>query len=190
MKELSKVAKKDAIVASNTSSLSITEIAEQYKDPSQIIGVHFFNPVQLMQLVEVIRTRHVSEQVFSTSLEFVKQIGKTPISCGDTPGFVVNRLLIPFLTQSLLLLERGDATKEDIDTAMRLGSGHPMGPIQLADYVGLDTTLSIIEGWKQKYPNEPAFVVPEILREKVTQGKLGRKTGEGFYIWKGDKIST
>jgi 3-hydroxyacyl-CoA dehydrogenase len=141
-----------------------------------------------MGLVEVVRTDKTDPEVFQAAVDFVKQTGKTPVSCKDTPGFVVNRLLVPFLGQALLLLERGDASKEDIDAAMRLGAGHPMGPITLADYVGLDTTLFILEGWKKDFPNEPAFVIPEVLRHKVKDGKLGRKTGEGFYKWQGDKV--
>ena len=105
----------------------------------------------------------------------------------DLSGFVVNRLLVPYMVQALLMLDRGDASKEDIDTAMQFGCGHPMGPITLTDYVGLDTTLFILEGWVSRYPDEPAFAIPNILKEKVAAGKLGRKTGEGFYTWDGDK---
>jgi len=188
-KELSSIVKPGAILASNTSSLSITAIANASSNPSQLVGLHFFNPVQIMNLVEVVRTDKTNEKVFQTTLDFVKSIGKTPVSCKDTPGFIVNRLLVPYLAQALLMLDRNDASKEDIDTAMRLGAGYPMGPIHLLDYVGLDTTLFILEGWVKDYPNEPAFKVPEILRKKVAQGKLGRKTGEGFYKWQGDKIA-
>lgn len=105
----------------------------------------------------------------------------------DTPGFIVNRLLVPNIAQALLMLERGDATQDDIDLSMQLGAGHPMGPITLADYVGLDTCLSILDGWVQNFPNEKAFIVPDILREKVKQGHLGRKSGQGFYKWDGYK---
>jgi 3-hydroxyacyl-CoA dehydrogenase len=169
-----------------------------------------------MGLVEVVSTADTDPAVFQSAMQFVKTIGKHPVACRDTPvshcllslcslslspppivyipnahlsqGFVVNRLLVPYLVQSLLLLERGDASKEDIDMAMKLGAGHPMGPIQLADYVGLDTCLHILQGWKHDYPNEPAFVVPQSLVEKVKQGKFGRKSGEGFYKWQGDKV--
>lgn len=186
--ELAQITKPSTILATNTSSLSVGKIAEATGRPDRTIGLHYFNPVQLMGLVEVVRIPTTSDAVFQEALNFVKKTGKTPVSCKDTPGFVVNRLLIPYLSQALLLLERGDASKEDIDAAMRLGAGHPMGPLTLADYVGLDTTLFVLEGWKKDYPNEPAFVIPEILREKVKQGKLGRKTGEGFYKWEGDKV--
>jgi len=185
---LSQIIKPGAILASNTSSLPITQIAEAFNRPSYLVGIHFFNPVQIMKLVEVVRTSHTSPEVFTATFEFVKQIGKSPVSCQDTPGFIVNRLLVPFLSQALLMLQRGDASKEDIDTAMKFGAGHPMGPITLADYVGLDTTLFILDGWAKTHPNEPAFVVPKILREKVDRGELGRKTGQGFYKWEGDKV--
>ena len=109
------------------------------------------------------------------------------MSCRDTPGFVVNRLLVPYMSQALEMLDRGDASKEDIDAAMQFGCGHPMGPITLTDYVGLDTTLSILEGWCERYPKEPAFKVPASLRTLVEAGKFGRKSGEGYYQWDGDK---
>jgi 3-hydroxyacyl-CoA dehydrogenase len=134
-----------------------------------------------------VRTGATDEDVFATARSFGEAVGKSPVSCQDTPGFVVNRLLVPYMVQSLLMLDRGDASKEDIDTAMQMGCGYPMGPITLTDYVGLDTTLSILEGWVERYPDEPAFVIPAILKTKVGEGKLGRKTGEGFYTWDGDK---
>lgn len=136
-----------------------------------------------MKLVEVIQTPSTDPDVFSTAKDFITALGRTPVQCKDTPGFIVNRLLVPYLSQAIALLERGDASKEDIDTAMKLGAGYPMGPIQLADFVGLDTVLAIIEGWQQRYPDNPDFVVPEELRRLVKEGKLGRKTGEGFYNW-------
>jgi len=185
--ELGKICKKDAIFASNTSSFPIAKMAAASGRPKQFVGLHFFNPVQLMKLVEVVRTNETSDDVFASARAFGESCGKTPVACKDTPGFVVNRLLVPYLVQSLLLLERGDASANDIDTAMKLGCGHPMGPIELSDYVGLDTTLSILEGWVAAYPKEPAFVIPAILKKKVAEKKLGRKTGEGFYKWEGDK---
>jgi 3-hydroxyacyl-CoA dehydrogenase len=185
--ELGKICKKDAIFASNTSSFPIAKMAAASGRPKQFVGLHFFNPVQLMKLVEVVRTHETSEDVFAAARAFGEACGKTPVACKDTPGFVVNRLLVPYLVQSLLLLERGDASANDIDTAMKLGCGHPMGPIELSDYVGLDTTLSILEGWVSAYPKEPAFTIPAILKKKVAEKKLGRKTGEGFYKWEGDK---
>jgi 3-hydroxyacyl-CoA dehydrogenase len=185
--ELGKLCKPDTILASNTSSFPIGEMAEASGRPRRFVGLHFFNPVQLMKLVEVVRTAKTDEDVFAAARAFGEAVGKTPVACKDTPGFVVNRLLVPYMTQALQMLERGDASKEDIDAAMQHGCGHPMGPITLTDYVGLDTTLSILEGWVARYPEEPAFAIPGILREKVAQKKLGRKSGEGFYKWQGDK---
>lgn len=186
-RELHRICGKHAVFASNTSSFPIGAMAQSSGRPGRTIGLHFFNPVQLMALVEVVRLAETEPTVVDAALTFARACGKEPVVCADTPGFVVNRLLVPFLVQALLLHERGVASKEDIDTAMRLGCGHPMGPITLADYVGLDTTLAILEGWCQAHPGEPAFVVPKSLRDKVVQGKFGRKSGEGFYRWDGDK---
>ncbi len=185
--ELGKLCKPETILASNTSSFPISEMGRASGRPERMVGLHFFNPVQLMRLVEVVRSDATSDEVFAEARAFGEAVGKTPVSCKDTPGFVVNRLLVPYMSQALLMLDRGDASKEDIDVAMQMGCGYPMGPITLTDYVGLDTTLSIIEGWVERYPDEPAFQIPEILRRKVAEGKLGRKTGEGFYRWEGDK---
>ncbi len=185
--ELGKICKPETILASNTSSFPVAEMGQASGRPKRMVGLHFFNPVQLMRLVEVVRTKDTDEEVFAAARSFGEACGKAPVSCKDTPGFVVNRLLVPYMVQSLLMLERGDASKEDIDTAMQFGCGHPMGPITLTDYVGLDTTLYILKGWCERYPKEPAFEIPKILEEKVAAGKLGRKTGEGFYKWDGDK---
>ncbi|MFT5051682.1 MAG: 3-hydroxyacyl-CoA dehydrogenase, partial [Chlamydiales bacterium] len=185
--KLGAVCKPETIFASNTSSFPISEMGVASGRPQRMVGLHFFNPVQLMRLVEVVRTDATDEDVFAATRAFGEACRKVPVSCKDTPGFVVNRLLVPYMVQSLLMLERGDASKEDIDAAMQFGCGHPMGPITLTDYVGLDTTLSILEGWCERYPEEPAFAVPEILKRMVAEKKLGRKTGEGFYKWDGDK---
>lgn len=154
-----------------------------------MVGLHFFNPVQLMQLVEVVKTDETDPAIFGRAMLFTKSLKKTPVECIDTPGFVVNRLLVPYICSALLLVERGVATPADVDVAMRLGAGHPMGPVALADYVGLDTCLSIISGWNAEYPGEAAFTVPESLRAKVAEGKFGRKNGEGFFKWDGDKLA-
>ncbi len=188
-KNLDGICKQSAIFASNTSSFPIGEMGQASGRPDRMVGLHFFNPVQLMKLVEVVRAEQTSEESFAAARAFGESVGKVPVACKDTPGFVVNRLLVPYMSQALLMLERGDATKEDIDAAMQFGCGYPMGPLTLTDYVGLDTTLSILKGWTERYPNEPAFVIPEILVRKVREGKLGRKTGEGFYKWEGDKKS-
>ncbi len=187
--ELNGVVKADAIFASNTSSFPIGEMGKASGRPDKMVGLHFFNPVQLMKLVEVVRADETTDDAFAAAKAFGEACGKVPVSCKDTPGFVVNRLLVPYMSQALLMLDRGDATKEDIDAAMQFGCGYPMGPLTLTDYVGLDTTLSILQGWTKTYPNEPAFVIPEILERKVREGKLGRKSGEGFYKWDGDKKS-
>lgn len=184
---LGSVCKPETIFASNTSSLSITEMAEISGRADKFVGVHFFNPVQLMKLVEVIKTDHTDPAVFDKAYAWVGDIGKVAVTCRDTPGFIVNRLLVPSLMQAILMLERGDASCKDIDISMKLGAGHPMGPLTLADYVGLDTCLFIMQGWVEKYPKEPAFVMPKILKDKVDAGDLGRKTGKGFYNWEGDK---
>jgi len=185
--ELGSTCKPDTVFASNTSSFPVADMAAASGRPSRFVGLHFFNPVQLMKLVEVVRTDDTDDDVFAAARSFGEAVGKVPVGCKDTPGFVVNRLLVPYMTQSLLMLERGDASKEDIDAAMQFGCGYPMGPITLTDYVGLDTTLFILEGWVERYPNEPAFAIPAILKQKVAEGKLGRKSGEGFYKWDGDK---
>jgi 3-hydroxyacyl-CoA dehydrogenase len=185
--ELGGICKKDAIFASNTSSFPIAAMAKASGRPKQFVGLHFFNPVQLMKLVEVVRTNDTSEEVFAAARAFGETCGKTPVACKDTPGFVVNRLLVPYMADAMKMLERGDATALDIDNAMKLGCGYPMGPFELTDYVGLDTTLSILQGWVKRFPDEPAFRIPAVLEKKVKEGKLGRKSGEGFYKWEGDK---
>ena len=185
--ELGKLCKPTTIFASNTSSFPIGEMGAASGRPERMVGLHFFNPVQLMRLVEVVRTDATDDEVLAAARAFGEACGKSPVTCKDTPGFVVNRLLVPYMGQALAMLERGDATKEDIDAAMQLGCGYPMGPIELTDYVGLDTTLFIVQGWTKRYPNEPAFGVPKVLADKVKAGKLGRKSGEGFYKWGGDK---
>lgn len=185
--KLGNVCKPDTIFASNTSSLSISEMAAFSGRPQNFVGVHFFNPVQIMKLVEVIRTDQTDPEVFEKAYNWVTDIKKIPVSCGDTPGFIVNRLLVPALMQAMLMIDRADASIKDIDLSMQLGAGHPMGPLHLADYIGLDTCLYIVQGWVDKYPDEPAFVLPDCLKTKVEAGELGRKTGKGFYHWDGDQ---
>lgn len=184
---LGQVCQPDTIFASNTSSLSITEMAAFSGRPENFVGVHFFNPVQLMKLVEVIRTEQTDPLVFEKAYNWVSDIGKVPVRCGDTPGFIVNRLLVPALMQAMRMVDRNDASVKDIDLSMQLGAGHPMGPLHLSDYIGLDTSLYIVEGWVEKYPNEPSFMIPSCLKEMVEAGHLGRKSGQGFYHWDGDK---
>jgi 3-hydroxyacyl-CoA dehydrogenase len=185
--ELGKLCKKETIFASNTSSFPIGEMAKASGRPAQFVGLHFFNPVQLMKLVEVVRTNETSEEVFAQARAFGETCGKSPVACKDTPGFGVNRLLVPYMAEAMKMADRGDASFQDIDTAMKFGCGFPMGPFELTDYVGLDTTLSILKGWVGRYPNEPAFKIPAVLEKLVKENKLGRKSGQGFYKWEGDK---
>ncbi|CAB9501030.1 Fatty acid oxidation complex subunit alpha [Seminavis robusta] len=184
---LGKVCEEKTIFASNTSGLSITEMAQFSGRTDRFLGVHFFNPVQLMKLVEVIKAEETDQAVFDKCYAWVSEIGKVPVSCGDTPGFIVNRLLVPSFIQSMLMVDRGDATVKDIDLSMQLGAGHPMGPLHLADYIGLDTILSVMKSWKEGWPEEPAFVIPQCIQDKVAAGHFGRKAGKGFYHWDGDK---
>jgi 3-hydroxyacyl-CoA dehydrogenase len=142
----------------------------------------------MMKLVEIIQTSQTNPEVVKLMTQYTNSINKTSVHCGDTPGFIVNRLLVPYLAEAIAMVDRGDASIPDIDISMQLGAGHPMGPIQLADYVGLDTCLHILEGWVQDYPND-RFFVPKILRQKVAQGDFGRKSGKGFYHWNGDKVA-
>lgn len=179
--QLDKVAPERTIFASNTSSLSITDIASATNRLDRFGGLHFFNPVPMMKLVEVVATSATSKETFDSLLNFSKVLGKTPVSCKDTPGFIVNRLLVPSLAEAIRLYERGHGSKEDIDIAMKLGAGYPMGPFELADFVGLDTIKFIFDGWSAKYPGNPLFAQIELLNKLVAEGKLGKKTGEGFY---------
>ncbi|OQR67194.1 hydroxyacyl-coenzyme A dehydrogenase [Tropilaelaps mercedesae] len=178
---LDKVAPQGVIFASNTSSLSITEIASFTKREDRFGGLHFFNPVPVMKLLEVIRAHKTSDETNTKITEWGKLIGKTTIACKDTPGFVVNRLLVPSLMEAIRMLERGDASARDIDTGMKLGAGHPMGPFELADYVGLDVTKFIIDGWHKKFPENPLFNPSPLLDNMIAENKLGIKTGEGFF---------
>lgn len=183
-KKLDKFAPEHTIFASNTSSLPITDIANSTTRQDRFGGLHFFNPVPMMKLVEVIKTPMTSQTTFDSLLDFSKALGKTPVSCKDTPGFIVNRLLVPYLMESVRLHEKGHASKEDIDVAMKLGAGYPMGPFELLDYVGLDTSKYIIDGWYEMEPENPLFAPSELLNKLVAEKKLGKKTGEGFYKYR------
>lgn len=176
------------ILASNTSGLEINWLGEKFGRKQQVVGLHYFNPVQIMRLVEIIQTPDTPKELVEGLFKFVKLQGKTPVLAADTPGFIVNRLLVPYLAQAIALVDRKVASVKDVDTAMMLGASHPMGPLHLADYVGLDTCLYILQNWTKKYPDEPAFFIPEGLKKKVAAGKLGRKTGEGYYKWKGNAV--
>lgn len=183
-------APKDALFASNTSSLSITDVAEAVSAQRQELfgGFHAFNPVPQMKLVEVVRTTKTSNDTFDSLTEVAKRMGKTPVACIDSPGFIVNRLLVPYMLEAIRLVERGEATAKDVDIAMKLGAGYPMGPFELADLVGLDTLSHIAKGWRETRVktgeiNADAVSESKLLEDLVKQGKLGKKSGEkgGFY---------
>jgi 3-hydroxybutyryl-CoA dehydrogenase len=169
-----------AIFASNTSSLSITEMAAKTKRPARFVGLHFFNPVPLMPLVEVVRTPMTDDAVFKEVEAFAQKLPKVVVAAQDTPGFVVNRLLVPFLLDAIRVLESGVATREDIDNGMKLGCGHPMGPLTLLDFVGLDTTYYIANIMFDEF-KEPRFAPPPLLKRMVAANWLGKKSGRGFY---------
>ena len=170
----------NAIFASNTSSLSITEMAAKTKRPARFVGLHFFNPVPLMQLVEVVRAPMTDDAVLAEVDAFAKKLPKVVVAAQDTPGFVVNRLLVPFLLDAIRVLESGIATKEDIDAGMKLGCGHPMGPLTLLDFVGLDTTYYIANIMFDEF-KEARFAPPPLLKRMVLAGWHGKKSGRGFY---------
>jgi len=179
-RELDSLCKPETIFCSNTSSLTITEMAAATGRPDRFAGLHFFNPVPVMKLVEVVRTIATSEETEKTVLEFAKSLGKEPIRAQDNSGFIVNRLLVPYLLDAVRALEEGVGTREDIDRGMELGCGHPMGPLKLLDFVGLDTTYAIAEIMYDEY-REKRFAPPPLLKRMVLAGRYGKKSGRGFY---------
>jgi len=179
---LDRVTSPDAILASNTSSISITEIAGKTKRPAQVIGMHFMNPVPVMQLVEVIRGHATSDATTQRTLEVAKGLGKTPVEVNDYPGFVANRILMPMLNEAMFAVMEGVATPEAVDTVMKLGMAHPMGPLALADFIGLDVCLAILEVMHQGL-GDPKYRPCPLLRKMVAAGHLGRKSGRGFYSY-------
>ncbi|HZW20002.1 3-hydroxybutyryl-CoA dehydrogenase [Noviherbaspirillum sp.] len=180
LKEVEAVAKAEAVIASNTSSVSITKLAAALSRPERLIGMHFFNPVPMMSLVELIRGIQTSDTTFATTDALSRQIGKTPISVKNAPGFVVNRILVPMMNEAIFVLQEGLATREDIDLGMRLGTGQPMGPLALCDLVGLDTLLAVLKVFYHDF-NDPKYRPAPLLQEMVDAGYLGRKSGRGFY---------
>src|SRR6266446_6413597 len=178
--KLDKICPPHAILASNTSSCNVTAMAAATKRPGQVLGVHFFNPVTLMKLVEVVRTILTDDASVKAAYEWVQAVGKVPVQAKDSTAFIVNRLLVPYLLDAVRVYEGGLATLEDIDQAMKLGCGYPMGPFTLLDLVGLDTTMFVAEVMFEEF-REPRYAPPPLLKRMVMAGRLGRKTGRGFY---------
>ena len=176
----------ETIFASNTSSLTITDMAAATKRPDRVVGLHFFNPVPVMKLVEVVRTIATSDDVFDAAFSFAKDLGKQPIAAKDNSGFVVNLLLVPYMLDAIRHLERGVASIEDIDRAMTLGLGYPMGPFTLCDFVGIDTLYRISEIMFDEY-REERYAPPPLLKRIVSMGRYGKKAGKGFYDWSGER---
>jgi 3-hydroxybutyryl-CoA dehydrogenase len=181
--ELDSVCKQDTILASNTSGLSITEVASATNRPDKVLGLHFFNPAPVMQLVEMIRGYVTSEDTVTICKTFIEKLGKTPIEVQEAPGFAVNRILCPMINEAIFVHSEGIANAEDIDQAMVLGANHPMGPLALADLVGLDTLLAVLDGLHQELGEDKYRPAP-LLRKMVRAGHLGRKSGKGFYVYK------
>jgi 3-hydroxybutyryl-CoA dehydrogenase len=182
--ELERTAPATALLATNTSSLSVGAIASAVRDPGRVLGMHFFNPVHAMKLVEVVTHARTELGTVDRALAFVRQLGKEPIVVQDAPGFASSRLGVALGLEAMRMLEQGVASAEDIDRAMELGYNHPMGPLKLTDLVGLDVRLAIAE-YLYRTLEEPQFEPPQILRDKVAKGELGKKTGKGFYTWSG-----
>jgi 3-hydroxybutyryl-CoA dehydrogenase len=178
--ELDRLARPEAIFASNTSSIPIHRIASATRRADRFLGLHFMNPVPLMKLVEIVRPDAVREDVYLAAKAFVESLGKVAVTARDTAGFIVNLLLVPYLGEAVRAVERGLATPRDIDTAMKLGCGMPMGPLELLDFVGLDTTLAILDVLRREF-DDPRYEAPALLRRMVAEGKAGRKAGRGFY---------
>ncbi len=179
-KELDSICKESTILASNTSSISISNLGNQTKRPENIIGMHFMNPVPVMKLIEVIKTMHTSESTIKTIIDISKKMNKIPVECNDYPGFISNRILMPMINEAIFCLEQNVATKESIDEIMKLGMAHPMGPLELADFIGLDICLDIMEVLWIGF-NDSKYRPCTLLKTMVSSGLLGRKSGKGFY---------
>lgn len=177
---LDRLLKPEALILSNTSSLNVTQMGAVTRRPAQVCGLHFFNPAPVMKLVEIVKTISTSDETITEVQQFAKSLGKTPVLARDTAGFIVNFLLVPYLIAAIRMLENGVASRDDIDTAMKLGCGYPMGPFTLLDYVGLDTTLWAAEAIYEEF-KDPLYAPPPLLRRMVLSGMTGRKSGRGFY---------
>ena len=182
-RKLDNVLRPDVIIASNTSSISIALLAAETGRPDKVLGMHFFNPVPVMPLLELVRGILTNDETMTIAQNIGARLGKTVVVAKDSPGFIVNRLLIPFLIDAIRVYEAGLATREDIDTGIKLGLNHPMGPLTLADFVGLDTTLAVADVLYEEY-GEARFKAPPLLRQMVAAGLLGRKSGRGFYDYR------
>jgi 3-hydroxybutyryl-CoA dehydrogenase len=180
MRAIDAVAREEAIVASNTSSIPIAELAQAIRSPARAIGLHFFSPVPVMTLVEVVVALDTSEQTLAAAKAFVEQIGKRPIETKDRSGFIVNMLLVPYLMAAVRMYEEGFATREDIDAGMKLGCGHPMGPLVLCDFIGLDVLYAVCDSLYEEFKRDE-YAPPPLLKRMVASGRLGRKSGRGFY---------
>jgi len=174
------VVDEDAIIASNTSSIPIAELAQAVRKPSRVLGLHFFSPVPVMRLVEVVIALDTGEETVATAKAFVEHIGKSPIETKDRSGFIVNMLLVPYLMAAVRMFEDGFASREDIDTGMRLGCGHPMGPLTLCDFIGLDVLYAVCNSLYEEFKRDE-YAPPPLLKRMVASGRLGRKSGRGFY---------
>jgi 3-hydroxybutyryl-CoA dehydrogenase len=182
--DLDRLAPPGAILASNTSSISITEIAKQTKRPELVIGMHFMNPVPLMPLVEIVCGRLTAVGTTERVTEIAKQLGKTPVVVNDSPGFVSNRVLMPMINEAILCVQEGVATPEAVDEVMKLGMNHPIGPLALADLIGLDVCLAILEVLETGFGDRRKYAAAKLLKDMVAAGKLGRKSGQGFYVYR------
>jgi len=182
LRQIDEIAKADAVIATNTSSISITQLAAVMKNPERFIGMHFFNPVPVMGLLELIRGLQTDDQTHAVGVAFAKAVGKTAVTVKNSPGFVVNRILCPMINEAIFVLQEGLASAEDIDLGMRLGCAHPIGPLALADLIGLDTMLAVMQVFYEGF-NDPKYRPAPLLKEMVDAGRLGRKSGRGFFSY-------
>ena len=184
MKELNEIVDPDTVIASNTSSIPIAELAGALRDPGRVLGLHFFSPVPVMKLVEVVRALDTSDETLAAAKEFVTRLGKHPIETKDRSGFIVNFLLTPYLMGAVRMYEEGFASREDIDAGMKLGASHPMGPLELCDFVGLDVLQAVCESLFDEF-KRPEYAPPPLMKRMIASGRLGRKSGRGFYEYGG-----